>query len=120
MITAFLISAAVVLVCAGLAVKIKKQRVLLGILAALALVPAALFGLIAFGGGAIVNYPGDPAGAVEGMTDALSDLDFETADGYVIGSLGLETADAEGETARLQDLMEKLLLSDKTDSWVEV
>ena len=88
----FLISAAAVLVLAVLAIKLKKVRGLFVILTVLALLPTAVLGLITFGQGSLINYPGDPARAVTGMISALQKSDYEEADSHVLGTLGLQDA----------------------------
>ena len=81
-----------------LAVKIKKARGLFAVLTIIALLPAAVLGLIAFGGGDVINYPGDPAAAVENMTSALAAGEYEAADEYVYGTLGLSGEEAADST----------------------
>ncbi|MBR4078077.1 MAG: hypothetical protein IKK17_05670, partial [Oscillospiraceae bacterium] len=60
-----------------------------GVLTVIALLPTVVLGLIAFEAADIINYPGDPAAAVEGMTSALAAGEYEAADDYVYGTLGL-------------------------------
>jgi len=100
----FLISAAAVIVLAVLAIKCKKVRGLFVVLTLLALLPTAVLGLIAFGQGRLVNYPGVPEQAVISMVDALAERDYEAADKYVLGSLGLESGE-EDAVQQLQELM---------------
>ena len=85
----FLGAAAVFALLLVLAVKIKKLRGLFAVLTVIALLPTVVLGLIAFGAGSIIHYPGDPAAAVEAMTSALAAGEYEAADGYVYGTLGL-------------------------------
>ena len=85
----FLGAAAACVLLLVLAVKIKKLRGLFGGLAVIALLPTVVLGLIAFEAADIINYPGDPAAAVEGMTSALAAGEYEAADDYVYGTLGL-------------------------------
>lgn len=82
-------AATVCVLFAVLAVKIKKTRALFGVLTALALLPAVVLGLIACGAGQVIHYPGDPAAAVENMISALAAGEYEAADEYVLGTLGL-------------------------------
>lgn len=89
----FLGAAAVCILLTLPAVKIKKIRGLFVVLTIIALIPTVALGLITFGAGGILNYPGDPAAAVEGMTSALTAGEYETAEDYVFGNLGLHTED---------------------------
>ncbi len=91
----FLGAAAVCVLFVLLAVKIKKIRGLFVVLTCLALLPTLVLGLIAVGAGYVINYPGDPAAAVEGMVSALAAGEYEAADDYVMGTLGL-AEDVEG------------------------
>lgn len=98
-------AAAVFALFAVLAVKIKKARVPMTVLAVVALLPTLVLGMISVGAGGIIHYPGDPAAAVEGMVTELCDLEYEAADDYVMGSLGLNIREIDGETVHLLDLM---------------
>ena len=86
----FLICAVATLLLLLLSIKLKKVRGLFLVLTLLGLLPTAVTGLIAFGQGALINYPGAPEEAVSGMIDALREQNFEAADKYVLGDLGLE------------------------------
>lgn len=85
----FLGAAAVCVLLLLLAVKCGKARGLFALLTVIALLPTLLLGLIVFGAGDVICYPGDPAAAVKGMTAALAAGEYEAADKYVYGSLGL-------------------------------
>ena len=101
----FLGAAVVTLLFAALTIKFKKVRGLFAVLMVLALLPTAVLGLIAFGQGDLINYPGDPSAAVQSMTDAIGAQDFEAADSHVLGTLGLTVEDIDGDTDLLQQLM---------------
>ena len=100
----FLISAAAAALFAVLTIKLKKVRGLFAVLTIAALLPAAVLGLITFGQGGLVNYPGDPAQAVTEMVDAIGEMDFEAADKHVLGSLGLDV-DEDCDVQQLLELM---------------
>ena len=87
----FLGAAAVLSLFVLLAVKLKKARKLFVVLTVVVLLPTLVLGLIACGAGSVINYPGDPAAAVEGMVSALAAGEYEAADSYVLGKLGLVT-----------------------------
>lgn len=97
--------AALFLALVFLAVKVKKFRVVSATLSVLALLPTVLFGLIAFGFGNIVNYPGDPKQTVVSMVEALGDMAFAEADGYVLGSLDFADETEDEAFARLRALL---------------
>ena len=104
-----LIAAAVLLASVAAAVKIKKLRGLFIVLAVLAAVPTAGLGLIAMGQGQLLNYPGTPAAAVEGMVSALNAGEYEAADDYVFGSLGLVSEEElNGDRALIAPVCESL------------
>ena len=89
----FLGAAAVCALFVLLAVKLKKVCKLFVALTVVALLPTLVLGLIACGAGSVINYPGDPAAAVHGMVSALNAGEYEAADDYVLGSLGLLNAE---------------------------
>lgn len=86
----FLSCAAVCVLLLTLAIKLKKVRGLFVALEVLALLPTAVTGLIAFGQGDLINYPGAPAAAVVSMVEALQEQDYEEADRYILGNLGYQ------------------------------
>ena len=101
-----LICAAVCVVLLALAIKLKKVRGLFAVLTVLALFPTGVTGLIAFGQGAVINYPGDPAAAVTSMVDALREGNTKGADEHVLGQLGLDAAETDdGDLLLLEQLM---------------
>ena len=65
MLNMFLICAAAVIVLLVLTIKLKKVRGFFAVLTILALLPTSVTGLIAFGQGARINYPADPAEAIK-------------------------------------------------------
>ena len=105
MLNMFLICAAAVLVLLVLTIKVKKVRGLFAVLLILALLPTAVTGLIAFGLGDIIHYPGTPSAAALELTDAIRAQDFEAADAHVFGTLGLTGEEIDGDVDALQQLM---------------
>ena len=108
----FLGAAAACVLFAVLAVKIKKVRGLFAVLTVIALLPAVPPGLIVFGAGHVINYPGDPAAAVESMVSALAAGEYEAADEYVIGTLGLSPEDKQVDDRTLIPLVCQSLSAD--------
>ena len=108
----FLGAAVVTLLFAALAIKFKKVRGLFAVLMIVALLPTAVLGLITFGQGDLINYPGNPSAAVLSMTDAVRIQDFDAADDRVLGTLGMTAADIDADTDLLQQLMGSCLTAD--------
>lgn len=94
MLNMFLICAAAVIVLLVLTIKLKKVRGFFAVLTILALLPTSVTGLIAFGQGARINYPADPAEAI--------------AAGRVLGDFGMEDEDADADTQALVEMMQSL------------
>lgn len=86
-------AAAVCVLFAVLAWKIKKVRGLFAVLTVIALMPTVVLGLITFGAADFIHYPGDPSEVMEEMTSALAAGEYEAADDYVYGTLGLRGDD---------------------------
>ena len=101
----FIGAAAVTLLFAVLMIKLKKVRGLFAVLMILALLPTAVLGLITFGQGALINYPGDPSESVREMTQAITIQDFAAADAHVLGTLGLTAEEIDADTDALQQLI---------------
>lgn len=84
MLMPMLIGAAVVCVLlAVLTVKLKKARALFAVLTVLALVPAVVLGMMT------VNSSDDPAVSVANMVNAMAAGEYQAANDYVDGTLGL-------------------------------
>lgn len=98
-----ILAVAFVGLCTALAFKWKKVRWLMGLMALLGLAPAALFGVIAVGQGALIGYPGDPQAAAEAFF-------AQPSDELLLGSTGLELADSEEVQAVLELMQEQRCL----------
>lgn len=79
----FIGAAAACVLLIGLAIKKEKGRGLFASLAAVALVPMVVLGMMT------VNSSNDPAASVAGMTNALAAGEYEAANDYVDGTLGI-------------------------------
>ena len=98
MIPMFVACIAVTVVLFALAVKLKKLRALFVVLTVLALLPAAVLGVIVGGFGDVLNYPGDPAEAVTQWR--------------VLGDLGMESEEASEDARKLLELIEGSLAAE--------
>ena len=92
----FIGAAALCVLLIGLAIKKENGRALFAALAAVALVPMVLLGLMT------VNSSNDPAASVAGLTNALAAGEYEAANDYVDGTLGVgAVADSDRSLANL-------------------
>ena len=79
----FIGAAAVCLLLLGLAMKKENSRGLFAALSAVALVPMVLLGMMT------VNSSNDPAATVEGMVNAMAAGEYQAANDFVDGTLGM-------------------------------
>ena len=79
----FIGAAAVCVLLIGLAIKKEKGRMWFAALAVVALVPMVMLAMMT------VNSSNDPAASVTGMTNALAAGEYEAANDYVDGTLGM-------------------------------
>ena len=79
----FIGAAALCVLLIGLAIKKENGRALFGALAVVALVPMVMLAMMT------VNSSNDPAASVTGMTNALAAGEYEAANEYVDGTLGI-------------------------------